>query len=703
MHIASATSATSFTARHQERFDAWVEAERGRFALWLPVAATAGVVGYFAGTSEPALWSGPAVAAVALLAALLLRSHRTGFGIASLALAAALGFSASAFATWRAPPSMEVPRTASMVSGEVEAVEALPTGQRVMLRAPRFADGPAQSRLVRIRLHKGDTIAIEVGDRLAVRTMLMRPAPPAYPGGWDLQRDDFFAGIGAYGSALSAASVTSAASRPGLGWLRTLREAIAGRITNGIAGPEGTIAAMLMTGLGTAIPPDDRAAFRDSGLAHLLAIAGLHIGIVMATGFAVTRFVLTLSERAALFWSIRIIAACAALLLGASYLLMTGAHVPILRSFAMACLVTLGVLAGRRALSLRGLGLAMGAIALAYPSEVTGVSFQMSFSAVLALIVGYAALRERLQALHGDGGRGRRLAGHVVGLALTSALAGSASAPFGAYHFGDVQIYFVLANMLAVPITALLVMPAGLLAIALMPLHLEFLALRPMGWGITAILAVARGVAAWPSATVAVPPIADWGIVMFSFGLAWLGIWRTRIKFAGIVVMALGLASAVSLSPPDVIVSADARLIGIREGSILHVQKTNGGSAFTEQEWLHHWGLSAATAPDCPNGACALQPNGLLLRRPATSADCSAGVLISAEPIEVHCPDEDAVIDRFSVWRAGATAVWLTADGARVSTDHDHRGNRPWVLGPPLAGRVPPNTHPAKVEELPAE
>jgi competence protein ComEC len=135
----------------------------------------------------------------------------------------------------------------------------------------------------------------------------------------------------------------------------------------------------------------------------------------------------------------------------------------------------------------------------------------------------------------------------------------------------------------------------------------------------------------------------------------------------------------------------------------LHVQKTNGGSAFTEQEWLHHWGLSAATAPDCPNGACALQPNGLLLRRPATSADCSAGVLISAEPIEVHCPDEDAVIDRFSVWRAGATAVWLTADGARVSTDRDHRGNRPWVLGPPLAGRVPPNTHPAKVEELPAE
>jgi len=107
--------------------------------------------------------------------------------------------------------------------------------------------------------------------------------------------------------------------------------------------------------------------------------------------------------------------------------------------------------------------------------------------------------------------------------------------------------------------------------------------------------------------------------------------------------------------------------------------------------------------PDCPNGACALHPHGLLLRRAAVAADCAAGVLISAEPIEVHCADDVAVIDRFSVWRAGAAVVWITADGARVATDRDHRANRPWVLGPPLAGRVPPNTRPAKIEALPPE
>ena len=92
----------------------------------------------------------------------------------------------------------------------------------------------------------------------------------------------------------------------------------------------------------------------------------------------------------------------------------------------------------------------------------------------------------------------RRLGVPLAALALTSALAGSASAPYGAYHFGHVQVYFVLANMLAVPLTAMWVMPAGLIALLLMPLHLEALALVPMGWGARRSCG-SRGTAALPA------------------------------------------------------------------------------------------------------------------------------------------------------------------------------------------------------------
>src|SRR5690349_9996778 len=214
-------------------------------------------------------------------------------------------------------------------------------------------------------------------------------------------------------------------------------------------------------------------------------------------------------------------------------MVLTGMHVPIMRSFAMASLFTLALLVGRRGVSVRGLALAAVVLMLAEPQDVVGVSFQMSFSAVLALIAGYEALRPHLRAIHGRGQRSRRFLHHLTTLALTSLLAGTASAPYGAYHFGHIQIYFILANMAAVPLTALWVMPCGLLGLALMPLGLERLALWPMGWGVEAILWIARETSALPAATFDVPHMPAWGLALVSLGIAWVGIWRSRLRLAG--------------------------------------------------------------------------------------------------------------------------------------------------------------------------
>ena len=215
-----------------------------------------------------------------------------------------------------------------------------------------------------------------------------------------------------------------------------------------------------------------------------------------------------------------------------------------------------------------------------------GVSFQMSFSAVLALISGYEVLRPVLARLRGDHSGWRRFAHHVAGLALTSAFAGTASAPFAAYHFGRIQIYFVLANMIAVPLTATVVMPLGLLALALMPFHLEWLVLVPMGWGVQAVLWIGRAVAALPQAVIAVPamPLVEPGRVRRR-GRRWLGIWRTRIRLLGFAMLAAGMASPLLAEPPDMLVSADARLIAWHHGPALFVQSAKGASAFTRDAW----------------------------------------------------------------------------------------------------------------------
>lgn len=679
-------------------------AQQGRLTLWLPVFMGAGVLLYFSLRSEPPLWAGAAVALPAAVAAVLARFPIRAI-IAPLA-AAAIGFAAAQVATVRALPLEHLPHRAVELAGTVQAVEVLPEGVRVTLRPVQLDGGAALARSLRIRLRANDPAKPEAGDAIRIRALVQAPSPPAYPGGWDLQRDAFFSGLGGYGFAIGRAELLTRAPFTGLsGWLQALRETIASRFEAALPGAEGAVAATLLTGVPTAIPAPDREAFRASGLAHLLAVAGLHIGIVMGLAFGASRALLAAWEYAALHWPTKQIAALVALAAGGFYMLLTGMHVPIMRSFAMASLLTLAVLSGRRAVSLRALALAAAVLIVAEPQQVPGVSFQMSFSAVLALIAGYEALRPHLHALYGDGARCRRLALHVTALALTSALAGTASAPFGAYHFGRIQIYFVLANMAAVPVTALWVMPAGLIALGLLPLGLERLALAPMGWGIGAILWIARTTAGWPAATVEVPHMPGWGLALVGLGMAWLGLWRGSLRLAGAAVITAGLLSPILARPPDLLVSDDARLVGVRTAAGVFVERQTGASKFTRDAWVQYWadgppmpfprgaGAAAAEAIVCTSEACRLRPrpeavSAMLLRGEAATVDCgAAAVVLATGRAKPDCTAAAITIDRLELRHRGAAAIWLRPDGAEVITDRDWRGVRPWI--PSMQGDRP--------------
>jgi competence protein ComEC len=680
---------------------AWLERERERLPLWLPVFMGVGVLSYYDLRFEPPFWVGPAAVVVGFVALLVVRPARVWL---APVVAVALGFASGQVATARAPPiETGLPYRATVVSGVVAAVERLPEGRRITIDHVSLGGAAPLRRTVRVRLRKGDDSPLGAGDSVRVRALVRAPSMPSYPGGWDLQRDDFYSGLGASGFALGTVERVSVATPSVAGRVvQGLREAIAERVLAVIPGAAGAVAVTLLTGTSMAIPEADHAAFRDSGLAHLLAVAGLHIGIVMGFFLFLSRFAFRCSEHASLFWPTKKLSAVCALLAGAGYMVLTGMHVPIVRSFLMADLFTVAVLADRRPISIRGLALAGVVLMLVAPQEVPNVSFQMSFSAVLALIAGYEALRPWLRRLHGRG-FWRRVGSHCVALALTSALAGSASAPYGAYHFGHVQVYFVLANMIAVPLTAMWVMPAGLVALMLMPLHLEALALVPMEWGLDLVLLVARGTSALPAATVIVPHMPAWGLAVFSLGLAWLGLWRGPRRLAGVVAMAVGIVSPVFYRPPDILVSADARIVAVRTPAGAFVQPAAEGALksaqFVADAWAQYWGVgSLRLMPDlgdegdsvhCDEVFCRVRPYAdrkaaLVVRAEVSRADCTGvGVIVSLEPARHLCPRPwPALVDRFTVWKFGSAAVWIDGDRVRVLTDRAERGDRPWV--PPM-------------------
>lgn len=522
--------------------------------------------------------------------------------------------------------------------------------------------------------------------------MLFRQDRPAYPGAWDFGRDAFFQGLGASGFAIGDVTVTAAPkAAPFSAALANLRAAIAARIIAVLGVPNGSVAVTLLTGSQQAMPLAERQAFIAAGLAHLLAVAGLHVGIVMGLFFAAARYLLTRPERLALHLPAKPVAALVALAAGGGYALLTGAHLPILRSLAMAALVTLGVLAGRRAISLRGLALAAMAIMLATPEAVVGVSFQMSFSAVLALIAGYAAAQNGF-AWFQRGGRAKRGGGHLAALAFTSLLAGGASMPFAAYQFQQIQPYWILANLVAVPLTALWIMPLGLLALALMPLGLAAIALLPMGWGIAVIVWMTVRIAAWPDAMLRIAEMPDAAILLFAFGLAWLGLWRSRARLAGLAFMLAAALVYAAARPPDALVSPDGRLIAVRTPPAVLLLRQHKAEAYTLAQWQPVWGGAAVTPLDPaappPSAACdgdgctlAAQP-GLLRIALAPPADGCGNVrlVLSPVPLRGACDAPGRlVIDRFSVWHDGAIAVWFGPRGLRMRSDREVEGSRPWV------------------------
>jgi len=271
-------------------------------------------------------------------------------------------------------------------------------------------------------------------------------------------------------------------------------------------------------------------AIRDSGLAHLLAISGLHIGLVAGILFIWVRAMLALVGPLALRYPIKKWAAATAIAGALAYALIAGSTVPTQRAFLTVGLVLAAVMLDRRGLSIRLVAWAALAILIVQPESLLGPSFQMSFAAVTALIASYEVISERRR--YDDYGNStlppwlRKAGLYLIGVALTTLIAGIATAPFAVFHLNRFADYGLAANLLAVPVTAMWVMPSAVVAFLLMPFGMEGLALASMGWGVDVIIKVAETVAGWDGAVTLVSAMPTAALCAIVLGGLWLALWR---------------------------------------------------------------------------------------------------------------------------------------------------------------------------------
>ena len=228
------------------------------------------------------------------------------------------------------------------LSGRVIDIDLMEKGWRIVIDADPLSSVDPSDRPRRLRVHiPPSSDELNPGDRVSLKAKLYPVPAQILPGGRDFQRELYFAGIGGVGYTFGGAHRVAGPESEG-GWrdsLRQLRTEISRRISSVLPGSTGGVASALITGKRGAITEEVKQAFRDSGLSHLLAIAGLHLGLVGAFVFFAVRGGLALIPPIALRYPIKKIAACATLLVLACYLLLSGAAIPTQRAFVMNGLV----------------------------------------------------------------------------------------------------------------------------------------------------------------------------------------------------------------------------------------------------------------------------------------------------------------------------------------------------------------------------
>ncbi|HWD49273.1 MAG TPA: ComEC/Rec2 family competence protein, partial [Rhizomicrobium sp.] len=416
-------------------------AESDRWALWLPVAMGAGIAIYFALAFEPPLvLAGPFLLSALLLAVFASTSETTlarmVFGFFAAAL---LGFSLVQFRTESVAAPFLTHRIGPVeVEGRVQSVEPHGQNMRVELAPSSIAHmrKDVLPALARITVRSGAE-DLKPGDAIILHAVLMPPPAPAEPGDYDFGRSAYYLRLGAVGYAFGEPDLLTVRAQPGLmARIETAVENLRWRMTQHIEselpGSTGGIAAALITGDRGAINNDDEQALRDAGLAHVLAIAGLHMALVGLGLFWVVRALLAAVPSLALNYPIKKWAAVAALGGATFYLIVSGAAVPATRAYVMLTTMLVAILFDRPALSMRSVALAAAIILILRPESIIQPGFQMSFAAVVSLVAvaEWERARPHLEIGPGRFANARR---YMRGIALTSFVGSIATAPFAAF------------------------------------------------------------------------------------------------------------------------------------------------------------------------------------------------------------------------------------------------------------------------------
>ena len=557
--------------------------ERHNLVLWIPVFQCLGILFYFSLSFEPSL--NFTVITFFLILIPLCIIYRKYILMCSVIASFLLGFTAIKVKT--ALVNTKVLAKERYIKDIVATVKNIHdkgtykqlllykiTGTRIDLDNIRIS--------VRTELEKD----IRIGDKVKLSAKLfpLKIAPSKYA--YDFARIAYYLKISATGFATSKVILyQKIKTKKFQEYIEYIRQYFYENLQRNMRKPHADIVSALLIGKKEGIDHKTISAIRDSGIAHLFAISGLHLSFFASTFFLIFRNIFALSEVLTLKYNTKKISAWLTTLPTTFYLLITGIQISAQRAYIMVILVLVAIIIERKYRGLMAIAFTGSLILIIEPESVLHPGFQMSFSAVLALISSYQINISKLFNI--------KIIKYFISILTSSIIASIATLPYTIYSFNYLSISGIITNLIAIPVVTLIVIPLGIIYIFCIPLSVESLIVPLIEQPITIILYLVYSISELKHLIIPIHTFPAISVVIITLGILWICLWQQNWRFWGISFIIIGVYLGITYKPPDILVSNGNIAIKENDGLLYSLTKKNRN--FLIQTWAQQNGQRGIT------------------------------------------------------------------------------------------------------------
>ena len=451
-----------------------------------------------------------------------------------------------------------------------------------------------QDEYIRINFKNSEIEKYFIGDIIELEGLLSPPPQQIVPSGYDFSFYAHYSQLSGVGRHVGKEIKLYKSEQNHSDYIQNLKRLIFARLIGNLGKQNGNFTSAILLGEGKGIDSTIMDNMRYSGISHILCVSGLHLSLVSMMIYFSCRTILNCSNYISYYLDIKTISASVALMGSYCYLLLSGNQIAASRAFIMTSLVMTAIIVARIPDVLRALSISALIILSLNPEFVFHPSFQLSFIAVLSLVRSYEYYVHHIQYSPSYFKLLNKIKLFFLSNLYTSLVASLATAPLVIYHFYIFSNYSILANLVAVPIMSIFVMPLALFSLVTMPIGLDYYVANMMGFFIEIIIDSASYFRNLEGSLWYFGHIESSSFAIYLIGFFILCFMQNSARKIGVIIILVSCLLMMMTERPDMIINMKKKIIGIRneEGNFEIYRAAK--NKFIENYWTSWYGTKEA-------------------------------------------------------------------------------------------------------------